>query len=296
MQWWEVFHHMPAAADPGSSSGWVFLSPVVKADIMVKFLIGAAATLCLLASSPASAQKVEREKILKDPKVFCLFVTLKVRPEYASLPSQSRGGAIGEVQSVVMKHKENVLADFYLTRGLDANSDILIRAHAYDLAAAQNFIIDIRATTLGRYCDVRETFIGMTSTLIYANRNPPLMDSLKATPYSDDPPRYAIMIPIKKSADWWSLPQEERQKLIEEHTVRTLSFLVNVKRKLYHSTGLDDVDFMTFFEVNDLSAFHEMSKVLMSVGENHYHVQWGNPIVVGRIDTLENVLKALAGN
>jgi chlorite dismutase len=255
------------------------------------------ATLCLLASSPASAQKVDREKILKDPKVFCIFLTLKIRPDYASLaPRQRASGATGELQALIARHQDNVLADFYLTRGLEANSDILVRLHAYDLARAQDFVIDLRATTLGRYCDVTETFIGMTNALNYANRKPGLMDSLKATAYSDAPPRYVVMIPVKKSAEWWALPDDQRMKLIEEHTLRTLPFLATVKRKLYHSTGLDDVDFMTFFEVNDLSAFHEMSKVLMSVGENHYHVQWGRPTVVGRIETLETILKAVTGD
>jgi chlorite dismutase len=263
---------------------------------MYKVLIGAVAMFCMLESASAFTQKIERDKILKDPKVFCLFVTLKVRPEYANLsPLQKGADAVGEVQSVIARHKDNVLADFYLTRGLEVNSDLLIRVHAYDLSKAQDFVIDLRATTLGRYSDVNETFIGMTGTLIYAQKNPPLMDSLKATTYSDAPPRYAIMIPIKKSADWWNLPDAERQKLIEEHAVRTLGFLATVKRKLYHSTGLDDVDFMTYFEVSDLSAFLEMSKVLMSIGENRYHIQWGSPLIVGRIDTLEVILKAVAG-
>jgi chlorite dismutase len=258
---------------------------------------GALAALLLFAATAASAQPIQRDRILKDPKVFALFVTLKVRPEFAALPAgERRTDALGQLQSLVANNRENVLADFYLTRGLDAASDILVRVHAYDLAKAQNFVIDLRNTILGRHCDVTQTFVGMTSPLIYADKNPALMDSLKATTYSDAPPRFVVMIPVKKNAEWWGLPQEERQKLIEEHSVRTLGFLSSIRRKLYHATGLDDVDFVTFFEFADLSAFHDMAKVLMSVKENRYHVQWGSPTVLGRIETLENIVNAVAGD
>lgn len=257
----------------------------------------ALAALCLLASTPASAQPVERGKIMKDPKVFGLFVTLKVRPDYADLaPAQRRVKAVEEVKALIGRHKDDVLADFFLTRGLDTESDLMIRVHAYDLTKAQNFIVDLRGTTLGRHADVRQTFIGMTNALIYAQKSPGLTDSLTSRTYSDSAPRYVVMIPIKKNAEWWTLPMQQRLKMIEEHTLTTLGFLSTIKRKLYHSTGLDDVDFVTCFEFYDVSAFHEMSKILMAVEENRYHVQWGNPTIIGRIDTIDNVLLALAGN
>ena len=263
---------------------------------MVHRILAAVAASCLLASTPLAAQGIDRATIMKDPKVFGLFVTLKMRPDYATLPAaKRRAGAVSEIQAVIAKHRDNVLADFFLTRGLDTESDILVRVHAYDLVKAQNFVIDLRATTLGMHADVEQKFVGMTNALIYAHKSPGLTDSLKATTYSDPAPRFVVMIPIKKSAEWWTLPHDQRLKLIEEHTILTLGFLATIKRKLYHSTGHDDVDFMTCFEFADVSAFHELSKVLMAVGENRYHVQWGNPTLIGRIDSLENVLTAVAG-
>jgi chlorite dismutase len=102
------------------------------------------------------------------------------------------------------------------------------------------------------------------------------------------------MIPIKKNAMWWNRSEQEKLKLMEEHTVPTLPFLVNVKRKLYHSTGLDDTDFITFFETPDLVAFNDLNIELHSVAEMLDNTQYGRPIVMGAIMSVKDVIKTLS--
>ncbi|TNC99269.1 MAG: hypothetical protein FD118_3840 [Rhodocyclaceae bacterium] len=41
-----------------------------------------------------------------------------------------------------------------------------------------------------------------------------------------------------------AIPADQRLREMEAHTAPTLAYLVNVKRKLYHSTGIDDTDFI----------------------------------------------------
>ena len=235
-------------------------------------------------------------KILTAPGVFGNFSTYKVRPDYYKLSAAERKGAAAEVLAVVEKHKDKVKAEAYLTRGFKAQSDYLLRVHAYDMAATQAFLIDFRATRFGMYSDVTENLVGMTKALNYItkDKSPGLNAGLTGATYSGDAPRYAFMIPVKKSADWWNLSDEQRLKEIETHTVPTLGNLVNVKRKLYHSTGLDDTDFITYFETNDLAAFNSLLLALAKVPENKYHVRWGNPTVMGTIQTFENVVNKLS--
>jgi chlorite dismutase len=56
---------------------------------------------------------------------------------------------------------------------------------------------------------------------------------------------YVVVVPIRKDADWWLMPQDARTALMKEHTDSTTAYLKTVKRKLYHSSGLDDLDFIT---------------------------------------------------
>ncbi len=245
---------------------------------------------------PEAAPMVDRAKILVAPGVFGNFSTYKVRPDYYKISNAERKGAAAEVLAVVEKHKDKVIVDAYLTRGFEAQSDYLLRVHSYDMAATQAFLIDFRATRFGMYSDVTENLVGITKALNYItkDKSPDLNAGLTSATYQGDAPRYAFMIPVKKNAEWWNLTDAQRLKEMETHTLPTLGNLVNVKRKLYHSTGLDDTDFITYFETNDLAAFNNLLLALAKVPENKYHVRWGSPTVMGTIQTFENVVKILS--
>lgn len=239
---------------------------------------------------------IERGKILTQPGVFGVFTMFKLRPEWNNVPAAKRMRAADEVKKLIEKHKNNVLADVYLTRGLETNSDFFFRVNTYDLAKAQTFMREFRSTSIGRNADVTETLVGLTKPLNYITKeqSPGFNAGLSSATYTGSPPRYVVVIPVKKSAEWWNIPAEQRLREMETHTAPTLAFLVNVKRKLYHSTGLDDTDFITYFETNDLGAFNNLMISLASVPENKYHVRWGNPTTLGTIHSPEEVMKVLA--
>jgi chlorite dismutase len=259
------------------------------------------ATLSMVAM-PVSAQQamqpmaIERATILSKPGVFGVFTMFKLRPDWNKVSASDRKGAADEVKKLIEKHKDNVLVDLYLTRGLETNSDFFFRINAYDLEKAQTFMREFRSTTIGKNADVYETLVGVTKPLNYISKDksPALNAGLSSATYSGPAPRYVIVIPVKKNAEWWNMSPEERQKEMEVHTTPTLAYLVNVKRKLYHSTGLDDTDFITYFETDDLTAFNNLMLSLAQVKENKFHVRWGNPTTLGTIHSPEDVVKALA--
>jgi len=235
-------------------------------------------------------------KILTAPGVFGNFSTYKVRPDYYKLSMAERKGAAAEVVAVVEKYKDKVKAEAYLTRGFEAQSDFFLRIHSYDMAATQAFLVDFRATRFGMNAEVTENLVGMTKALNYItkDKSPNLNAGLTGATYSDATPRYAFVIPVKKNADWWNLTDEQRLKEMETHTLPTLANLVNVKRKLYHSTGLDDTDYITYFETADLGAFNNLMLALAKVPENKYHVRWGSPTVLGTIQSFDSVVNTLS--
>jgi chlorite dismutase len=269
--------------------------PVVSVALALAASLAQAQQVPVEQKAPMTAT-LDRAKILTSPGVFGNFSTYKLRADYYKLAMAERKGAAAEVMAVVDKHKDKVIVDAYLTRGFEAQSDYFLRVHSHDMAATQAFLVDFRTTRFGMYSDVTEQLVGMTKPLNYItkDKSPSLNAGLTATTYSADAPRYAFMIPVKKNADWWNLSDEQRLKEMETHTLPTLANLVNVKRKLYHSTGLDDTDFITYFETNDLGAFNNLLLALAKVPENKYHVRWGSPTVMGTIQTFENVVKTLS--
>ncbi len=93
---------------------------------------------------------------------------------------------------------------------------------------------------------------GLTSNVRYANRAE--VDLLKARqPVLNRPEAIcAALIPIKKSAQWWDMTQDERRAIFEEishHTEIGLDFLPAIARRLHHSRDIGEpFDFVTWFE------------------------------------------------
>lgn len=71
-------------------------------------------------------------------------------------------------------------------------------------------------------------------------------------PLSRPEARCAALIPIRKTAAWWLLAQDERRAIIEEqsrHIAIGMAYLPAVARKLFHARDLGEAfDFLTWFE------------------------------------------------
>jgi chlorite dismutase len=61
---------------------------------------------------------------------------------------------------------------------------------------------------------------------------------------------YSALIPIRKSAAWWNLAQDERRAIMEEqsrHIGIVMEYLPEISRKLFHSRALGEPsDFLTW--------------------------------------------------
>ncbi len=85
--------------------------------------------------------------------------------------------------------------------------------------------------------------------------------------------RLAALIPIRKSAAWWELAQDERRAIFEEqshHTGIGLRYLPGVARQLYHARDLGEAfDFLTWFEFapEHAQAFDDLLAELRSTVE-----------------------------
>jgi hypothetical protein len=88
----------------------------------------------------------------------------------------------------------------------------------------------------------------------------------------------AAFIPIRKSAAWWALTQDERRTIFEEtsaHIRIGLDYLPAVARRLHHCRDLTEdapFDFLTWFEFTpgDAVAFDEMLHRLRETAEWRY--------------------------
>lgn len=93
---------------------------------------------------------------------------------------------------------------------------------------------------------------GVTSNGRYANRQE--IEALLAKQQALGRPEatQAALIPIRKTAAWWALAQDERRNILEEvsrHIEIGLEYLPAVSRRLHHGRDLGEpFDFLTWFE------------------------------------------------
>lgn len=93
---------------------------------------------------------------------------------------------------------------------------------------------------------------GLTSNTRYATRAEAEVLAAIQPPLGRAEATCAALIPIKKSAAWWALAQDERRAIFEEashHNAIGLEYLPAIARRLHHCRDIGgEFDFLTWFE------------------------------------------------
>ena len=116
---------------------------------------------------------------------------------------------------------------------------------------------------------------GVTSNERYANREEKNQLLVKQAPLGRSQSGLSALIPIRKSAKWWAMTQDERRAVFEErsqHTAIGLKFLPAIARRLHHCRDLAEAepfDFLTFFDYSqeDETVFNDLLAELRNTEE-----------------------------
>ena len=107
---------------------------------------------------------------------------------------------------------------------------------------------------------------GVTSNARYVTRDEKESLVKKQAALGRTTATHSAIIPIRKSAKWWDLTQDDRRAIFEEkskHTAVGLKYLPKIARRLHHCRDLSEAepfDFVTLFDYakEDVAAFDEM--------------------------------------
>lgn len=237
---------------------------------------------------------VSREQLAGAPS-FVIIAAFKLRPAWANADASIHARAAAELTRVLTESPQRVEASIYLSQGLTASADYFLRIHANDLADAQNYVNECAQTIIGRHSRIADIMIGTSKVRHYITQenSAQLNEQLNSTKYESALPRFAIVIPVKKTARWWNMPESERLHEMEVHTQKSITYMRCVKRELYYSTGLDEQDFITYFETADLKAFHELNAALAGIRENEFQVRSGHAMLLGTIYSIPEIVRIL---
>lgn len=263
---------------------------------MTAMQVGLIGLVCMVAPlwAPVCFAEVDREKLLSEPGVYGTFAAFSLEEEWAKEEQPARIAYLMAMKGVVEQYRQQIAIDLYLLRGLSDHADILFRLHSTELRDTQKFLVDLQSSLMGKHLKAAGVMHGLTKKANYVPGFPDQMKADLKAASEPGPKPYVIVIPIRKSADWWALDQDKRAAMMKEHTEASLPYHKTVKRKLYHSTGLDDVDFITYFETSTLEDFHSLIVSLEKVKEFQYTRRFGHPTLLGTAKSLDEIVEILA--
>jgi len=117
---------------------------------------------------------------------------------------------------------------------------------------------------------------GITSNERYVERAEKTQLMARQQPLDSPEATCAALIPIRKSAAWWALTQDERRAIFDQsHHIRLGLKHLSVGRRLHHCRDLSDTepfDFLTWFEYAPAyeSAFDDLVAELRATEEWRY--------------------------
>ena len=201
---------------------------------------------------------------------FVRFAFYQVDPGWRSLDSETREAAAAEVESLVARYAEGMMIRPYSTVGTRADSDLCLWTASHELAAIQDLARDLNTTRLGRLLRNTHSFLAMTKRSMYLDQHVhPGQERLHIKPSKAS---YVFVYPFVKTREWYLLPKEERQRVMDAH-IATGHKYPSVKINTTYSFGLDDQDFVVAFETDEPADFLDLVMELRETESSRYTVR-----------------------
>ncbi|MCX6180554.1 MAG: chlorite dismutase family protein, partial [Bacteroidetes bacterium] len=129
------------------------------------------------------------------------------------------------------------------------------------LSSSVKIVTDIEQENI---VDAKWVLKGFASNLRYTNRPEKIVLDQQPSILGKAENSFAAFIPMKKSAEWWLLTQDERRKIMADnskHIEIGSKYLSAISRQLFHSRDIgEEFDFLTWFEFspNNRDKFDEL--------------------------------------
>ena len=189
------------------------------------------------------------------------FAFYKVDPAWRRLPKEEREASKKEFGAAVEEWRQRMLLIPYSTVGLRPETDFMLWRIADSLDLLQEMSRQLNRTALGAYLTTPYSFVAMTKRSIYVDKHVhPGQEGRRAAIVPGEY-RYLFVYPFVKTRDWFLLPIEQRQEMMDVH-IKVGHQFPSVKLNTTYSFGLDDQEFVVAFESDKPGDFVDLVMAL----------------------------------
>jgi chlorite dismutase len=242
-------------------------------------------------AATAPTSRPETSSATATQRQFVNFSFYKLDPAFRRLSDHDKIQARSEFAKLFQSPREGLICLTYSTAGLRADTDFLLWRIAYspDVFQAQTQVIN--KSTLGAYLQTPHSFVAMTKRSTYIDKLDPFHGPESRTNIIPGKRKYLFIYPFVKTRDWYLMPLEERQKIMDGH-IRVGNKFPSVKLNTTYSFGLDDQEFVVAFETDEPKDFLDLVMELRETQSSKYTLR-DTPIFTCIQMPMENVLDQL---
>ena len=204
-------------------------------------------------------------------RYFFNFSFFKIDPKWRWMADLAKEESAKEME-IVMKNSP-VKIRSYSTLGLRDDAEFMLWFASESIEKIQETISKMYLTVFGKYIIPSRVYLSTTRPSIYSDsgRIPSFIEG-------NQPKKYVIVYPFTKTREWYLLPKEQRQQMMDEH-IQVGKRYPEIVLNTTYSFGIHDEDFMLAFETDNLADFQNL---IMDLRETKVslHVKIDTPMIV----------------
>lgn len=227
---------------------------------------------------------------MTDTSLYIQALALDLDPAWRRLPVEER---CADARAFAAAHAratdDGVVSFSYTMVGLQPGAELLFWRMGPSLESLEVAASRLLLAGAGRWMRVRHSLLGRIAPSEYV-RKPTVQEQ---SMFSGERSRYIIVYPFTKSAEWFLLPREARQKAMNEH-MRVGHEYPSVRQLLAYSFGIDDQDFVVAYETDEMGVFSDLVRALRGT-EGRRSTVSDTPILTAIRRPLGEALQLLSG-
>jgi len=215
-------------------------------------------------TSASAAPSVQRQVVN--------FRFYRIDPAFRRLSAAEKQEAREEFITLSTQRRDGLIILTYSTAGLRPDCDLLFWRIGVNPDVIQDHTASLNKSKLGAYLTCAHSFVAMTKRSMYIDKLDPFHTAESRTHIIPGKRKYLFIYPFVKSREWYLLPMETRQAVMDEH-IKVGNKYPSVKLNTTYSFGLDDQDFVVAFETEEPKDFLDLVMELRETEGSRYTVR-----------------------
>jgi chlorite dismutase len=216
---------------------------------------------------------------------FVKYTFLKTDPAWRRLDGAQRERDKRELMAACEDFADGHLLQAFSLVGTRGDVELLLVAEAENLDRIHELHVVMAQSGLMKWADIPYSFLGMRKSSEYSEDDRTQPRGFRG--------RYVFVYPFVKSREWYSLPAQERWRIMQGH-IQVGREYPGVDNHTTYSFGLDDQEFVVAFDTDDVGTFLDLVQRLRGTEASRYTARDTPSFTCIRM-SLERALSALDG-